>query len=166
MTELLNGDRIFDDMITAIRQAQVSITFEAFIFRAGSVATRFVEAFAERARAGVKVFVVVDAVGSAMIGGKNIDALRSAGVRVEKYNSFRLSLFSLNHRTHRKLMVVDGRLGYIGGVCHPDDWTGNAEPGKWRDTHFRVEGPVVGQLQAAFADNWLQVRSEVLRSQL
>jgi cardiolipin synthase A/B len=162
VVELLNGDKIFDEMLVAIRNAKSTITFETFIFRAGTIATRFVEAFSERARAGVKVLFIIDDFGSGKIGGKNIADLKAAGVQVEKYNPLRLSLFSMNHRTHRKLMVVDGRIGFIGGVCHHDAWTGNAEPGKWRDTHFRVEGPVVGQLQAAFADNWLQVRSEVL----
>jgi cardiolipin synthase len=107
--------------------------------------------------------------GSLKLKKSDVDRMTEAGVHFAKFNPpivFNLSLpfklLRVNHRTHRKLLIVDGRTGFIGGVCFADGWLGNAEPGRWRDTHFRVEGPVVAQMQAVFAENWLQVRSEVL----
>jgi cardiolipin synthase A/B len=127
------------------------------------VSTQFVAALSERARAGVKVHILVDAMGSAKIGHWAQEQLKAAGAEFVKYNPpLPFKILRFNHRTHRKIMVVDGRIGFTGGVCLHDAWQGNAEPDHWRDTHFRVEGPVVGQLQAAFMDNWLQMRSEVL----
>lgn len=160
---LLNGDQTFPAMLAAIRQATNSVTLEVNLCYSGKVVSSFVEALTERARAGVKVHVLIDAVGSAKFAKDDANALRQAGVELEFYNSphlFRLP--ALVHRTHRKLMVVDGRIGFTGGVCMTDEWDGNAEPGQWRDTHFRVTGPVVAQMQTVFTENWLQVSSQVL----
>jgi cardiolipin synthase len=111
----------------------------------------------------------VDTIGSYRLSRADRRNLRSAGVELERFNppvifnlSFPFKLLGINHRTHRKLMIVDGRIGFIGGVCMSDAWSGDGESGKWRDTHFRVEGPVVGQMQAVFTRNWLQARSQVL----
>ncbi|MEY2407460.1 MAG: cardiolipin synthase [Verrucomicrobiota bacterium] len=169
VVEMLNGDRVFDAMLEAIRGAQSSITIEQFIWSSGKIGTRFVEALSERARAGVKVKIVVDSLGSLKLHRSDVSRMKKAGVVLERFNPpivFRLTLpfklLGINRRTHRKLMVVDGRVGFIGGVCLSDKWAGNAEPGQWRDTHFRVEGPVVGQMQGIFAGHWLKARSEVL----
>jgi len=169
IVELLNGDRTFGAMLEAVRAAQHSITIEQFIWSSGEVSTKFIEALGERARAGVKVHIVVDTIGSYHLSRSDRRKLRKAGVEFEWFNppivvslSRPFRLLGINHRTHRKLMVVDGRIGFIGGVCMSDAWSGDGESGKWRDTHFRVEGPVVGQMQAVFTRNWLQAHSQVL----
>ena len=163
VVELLNGDQIFSAMLAAIRKAEKSITLETFIWSSGQVSDSFIEAMTERARAGVKVHVLVDATGSSRLSRADRARLREAGVELADYNPFHLFRpFGINHRTHRKLMVVDGRTGFAGGVCLSDDWSGNAEPGHWRDTHFIIEGPMVAQIQGVFMENWLQARSEVL----
>jgi cardiolipin synthase len=151
-------------MIEAIRGAQQTVTLETFIFKSDKVGQEFVAALSERARAGVKIHVIADALGSMSLSKADVDALTDAGVQLVKYNPPRgLKLFRVNHRTHRKIMVVDGRIGFIGGVCLSDEWLGNGEASNvWRDTHLRVEGPVVAQMQAVFADNWLEAQSEVL----
>jgi cardiolipin synthase len=118
----------------------------------------------ERARAGVKVHVLIDGVGSGKIDDDFVDQMKRSGVEVERYNPprwFKIGRF--NNRTHRKGIVVDGAIGFTGGVGIADQWLGNAQdPQHWRDTHFRVEGPVVGQLQAAFMDNWTEITGKVL----
>ncbi|MEA3213133.1 MAG: cardiolipin synthase [Chthoniobacter sp.] len=161
---LNNGAAIFPAMLGAIRNARQTINFETFIFYDGDIPKQFADALAERARAGVRVHVVLDAV-----GGNKSRALRqqmqAAGVEVAVYNSlFWWDLRRYNHRTHRKLLIVDGRIGFIGGVGIADEWAGNAaSPKEWRDLHYRVEGPVVAQLQGTFLDNWLKTRGEVLQ---
>jgi cardiolipin synthase len=164
VVELQNGDQIFPAMLDAIRGAQKSITIETFIWSSGKVSDQFVDALTERARAGVKVNVVVDWIGSWGLKRADEKRMTDAGVKFMRLNPLlSLKFFRINHRTHRKLMIVDGKIGFIGGVCLSDDWSGNAELGKWRDLHFRVEGPVVGQMQGAFCENWLTTRSSVLQ---
>ncbi len=165
IVELKNGDKIFSSMIRDIRTAQKTITLEQYIWSSGAVADLFIPELVERAHAGVRIYVTVDAVGSQKLKAADIKKLKDAGIQVSIYNSVLFSRFyQAQHRTHRKLLVIDGRVGYIGGVCMSDPWRGNAEPElkRWRDTHFRVEGPVVGQIQRAFLDNWIEMRSEVL----
>lgn len=163
VVELLNGDQIFPAMLEAIRRAQKTITIEMYIWSSGHVSSNFVAALCERARAGVKVHIIVDTFGSGKLSRSDRATLRAAGAELVNYNPPQpFKLFYFNHRTHRKIMVVDGRIGFTGGACIHDDWQGNAEPGRWRDTHFRIEGPVVGQMQGTFMDNWLQMSSEVL----
>ncbi len=161
---LLNGDEIFADMLQAIRGAQKSITFEMYIYWRGTIGDEFTAALAERARAGVKVHVLIDALGSQKIDEAVIERMKRAGVRVELYNPVRWhTLARMNNRTHRKIMVVDGTIGYTGGAGIGDEWRGDARnPGEWRDTHFRLEGPAVAQMQAAFMENWIEVTGEVL----
>jgi cardiolipin synthase len=166
VVELLNGDQVFPAMLEAIRGARKTITLEQFIWSSGVVSTQFVAALTERARAGVKVYLLVDTLGAGKLRRWDRDQLVRAGAQFVCYNPPLLfRLLRANHRTHRKIMVVDGRIGFTGGVCLSDGWQGNAEPPHWRDTHFRVEGPVVGQLQGVFMDNWLQMRSEVLHGE-
>ncbi len=161
---LVNGDEIFADMLQTIRGAQKSITFEMYIYWRGTIGDEFTAALAERARAGVKVHVLIDALGSQKIEEAVIERMKRAGVRVELYNPVRWhTLARMNNRTHRKIMVVDGTIGYTGGAGIGDEWRGDARnPGEWRDTHFRLEGPAVAQMQAAFMENWIEVTGEVL----
>jgi cardiolipin synthase A/B len=162
--ELLNGDQIFPAMLDAIRSAQRSITFETYIYWSGTIGSEFAQALAERARAGVKVHVLLDWIGSEKLEQAHLSGMERAGVEVRRYNKPRwYSLGRLNNRTHRKLLVVDGRTGFTGGVGIGDVWLGNAQdPQHWRDSHFLVRGPAVGQMQAAFVDNWTQATGVVL----
>ncbi|MDZ4128734.1 MAG: phospholipase D-like domain-containing protein [Hydrogenophaga sp.] len=161
---LLNGDEIFPPMLAAIRGAQVSITFETYIYWSGDIGRRFAEALAERARAGVKVHVLLDWVGSAKMDEDLMATMEQAGVQVQRFHPPHWSnLGRLNNRTHRKLLIADGRLGFTGGVGVAPQWTGRAQdPEHWRDTHFQVEGPVVAQMQSVFIDNWIKVTGDVL----
>lgn len=161
---LLNGDQIFPAMLTAIRGAQKSITFETYIYWSESIGKEFSDALAERARAGVKVHVMLDFVGSMKMDDAAMQEMRAAGVQVQRYHKPTWwKLARLNNRTHRKLLIVDGLVGFTGGVGIADQWRGNAQDEKhWRDTHFRIEGPVVGQMQAVFTDNWTKATGMVL----
>ncbi|WP_288378166.1 cardiolipin synthase [uncultured Massilia sp.] len=161
---LLNGDQIFPAMLDAIRSAQKTVTFETYIYWSESIGQEFADALMERARAGVKVHVLLDFMGSMKMDLKQIDAMRQAGVEVQRYHKpVWWKLARLNNRTHRKLLVIDGKVGFTGGVGIADQWRGNAQDkDHWRDTHFRVEGPVVGQIQAVFNDNWLKATGTVL----
>lgn len=157
---LENGDEIFPAMLRAIQGAQHSITFENFVFTRGQVVAQFVSALAGRARAGVKVHFLQDAMGCNCLHGEEMAELREAGVQVE---IFRYVHLRFNERTHRKLLIVDGRMGFIGGVGISDEWMGNGDQcDHWRDTQYRVQGPVVAQMQQAFMDNWIETRAEVL----
>jgi cardiolipin synthase len=164
---LLNGHQIFPSMLEAIGRARRTITFETFIYWSGEIGRKFADALGERARAGVKVHVLIDWVGSQRMDEELLDTMKRAGVDVRRYHPLRwYTLARLNNRTHRKLMIVDGRIGFTGGVGIADEWSGDAQdPQHWRDTHFRVEGPVVGQMQAAFLDNWTEVTGVVLHGE-
>lgn len=164
---LLNGDRIFAAMLQGIRSATQTITFESYIYWSGSIGDEFVAALSERARAGVKVHVLLDWVGSLKMDLQLVDAMKDAGVEVVRFHQPHwANLDKLNNRTHRKLLVIDGRLGYTGGVGIADHWRGNARnPDEWRDTHYIVEGPVVAQMQAVFLDNWMRATGHVLHGE-
>ena len=164
---LLNGDEMFPEMLKAIRGAQKTVTLETYIYWAGAVADEFTRALTERARAGVKVHVLFDALGSQKIDEKIIREMKDAGVEVAKYNPLRwYTVARMNNRSHRKILVVDGRIGFTGGAGIADEWSGNAQdPQHWRDTQFRLEGPVVGQMQAAFMENWIEVTGKVLHGE-
>ena len=163
-TTLVNGDQIFPAILETLRSARRTITFEMYIYWSGRIGKEFADVLAERARAGVKVHVLIDGLGSGKIDEDFVEQMKRAGVEVERYNPpHPLKLARLNNRTHRKGIVVDGAIGFTGGVGIADQWLGNAQsPAHWRDTHFRVEGPVVAQLQAAFMDNWTEVTGNVL----
>lgn len=164
VTELLNGDQIFPAMLEAIRGARKTVLFETYIYWSGEIGEEFAEALAERARAGVRVHVLVDWVGSAKMDGALEDRMKRAGVEIEKYHPLRwYNLGRMNNRTHRKLLIVDGTMGFTGGVGIAQTWTGHAEdPDHWRDSHFRVEGPVVAQMQSVMLDNWAKTTGRVL----
>ena len=161
---LRNGDEIFPAMLAAIRGAKQTITFESYIYWSGDVGREFGAAFAERARAGVRTHVLLDWIGSSKMDEDIIKTMEEAGVQVHKFHPPHwYHLQRMNNRTHRKLLVVDGKQAFTGGVGIAPEWTGNAEdPEHWRDTHFQVEGPVVAQMQAVFLDNWIKVKGEVL----
>jgi cardiolipin synthase len=165
---LVNGDQIFPAMLKAISGARRTITFETYIYWSGRIGRAFADALIERARAGVKVHVLLDWVGSGKIDDKLIKEMETAGIEIQRYNPPRWYTFGrLNNRTHRKLLVVDGSVGFTGGVGIADQWTGNAQdPNHWRETHYRIEGPVVAQMQAAFHDNWVEVTGTVLHGEI
>ncbi|HMJ90440.1 MAG TPA: phospholipase D-like domain-containing protein [Candidatus Acidoferrum sp.] len=157
---LINGDEIFPSMLDAIRQATNSITFENFIWRSGALSDQFIQSLSERARSGVDVRVLIDAFGAIEFNNSDERRLRETGVRLVKYNPL-WQVWDWNHRTHRKLMVVDGRIGFIGGACVGDTWLGNAEREPlWRDTHYRIEGPVVAQIQRTIQTNWFEMTGQ------
>ena len=164
ITALYNGDQIFPPMLTAIRGAKQTIDFESYIYWSGAIGQQFAAALAERASAGVQVHVLLDWVGSAKMDKALSDEMMRAGVQVYRFHPPSwYDLGRLNNRTHRKLLIVDGAVGFTGGVGIAPDWTGRSQdPDHWRDSHFEVEGPVVGQMQAVFLDNWVKVSGEVL----
>ena len=164
VTTLSNGDRVFAAMLSAIDEARHSVCFETYIYWSGDVGLAFEQALVRAAARGVAVHVVIDWVGSRQLDPSLLQRLRAAGVQLHRYH--RLSWYHLrrlNHRTHRKLLVVDGRLGFTGGVGIAPQWTGNAQdPQHWRDLHYAVRGPVVAQMQAVFLDNWIRSTGRVL----
>jgi cardiolipin synthase A/B len=164
---LVNGTEIFPAMLEAIRGARATISFETYIYWSGDIGKEFAGALSERARAGVKVHVLLDWVGSSKMEEGLLNEMESAGIEVRRYNRPHwYNIGRLNNRTHRKLLVVDGRIGFTGGVGIADVWSGNAQdPEHWRDTHFRIEGPSVAQMQSAFLDNWVEVTGEVLHGE-
>ncbi len=161
---LINGDRIFPAMLEAIRGASTSITFESFIYWSGTTGEEFAEALAERARTGVKVHVLLDWIGSNKLEEELLDTMKAGGVEIRRFHRPHwYNLARLNKRTHRKILVTDGILGFTGGVGISDQWKGDAQdPEHWRDTHFKVEGPVVAQMQSVFLDNWTKTTGVVL----
>ncbi|WP_345295713.1 phospholipase D-like domain-containing protein [Luteimonas vadosa] len=167
VTDLQNGDEIFPAMLEAIRGARETITFETYIYWEGEVGKWFADALSERARAGVEVRTIIDWVGSMSMEEALLEQMEEAGVHVERYRPLHwYTLARMNNRTHRKLLVVDGRIGFTGGVGIGDPWQGDAQdPEHWRDVHFRIEGPVVGQMQATFNDNWIKTTGQVLNGE-
>ncbi|MGN8005089.1 phospholipase D-like domain-containing protein [Acidovorax sp. 22279] len=167
VTELLNGDQIFPPMLAAIKSAQKSVTFETYIYWSGDIGKQFADALSERARAGVPVHVLLDWVGSAKMEESYLAEMKEAGVLIEKFHKPHwYNLARLNNRTHRKLLVVDGQVGFTGGVGIAPAWTGHAQdPDHWRDSHYLVRGPAVAQMQATFLDNWLKVTGKVLHGE-
>jgi len=155
---LLNGEEIFPAKVAEIRKARRTINYAQYVFEDGDPAQEITDALAERCRAGVKVNVLLDAVGALAMPGKFRDEMTEAGCRVETYRP--LSPFALdrvNHRNHRRILVVDGLVGITGGSGISGKWSGNGkQKGHWRDTDVLLEGPVIEQLQGAFVENWLE----------
>lgn len=164
---LLNGDQIFPPMLAAIRGAEKTITFETYIYWSGAIGKEFAEALAQRARSGVKVHVLVDWAGSAKMDDQLLQLMKDSGVEILKYHPLHwYNIGRMNNRTHRKLLVVDGKIGFTGGVGIADNWLGNAQDADhWRDSHFRVVGPAVAQMQSAFMDNWMKTSGTVLHGE-
>ena len=162
---LTNGDIYYPAALDAIRGAKKSVDLEAYIFQKGRVTDEFVQALTERARAGAKVNVVLDAVGSFSTPKKYFDKLIDAGGKVAWYHPLRLhNFFMYNNRTHRELLIVDGKVAFLGGMGIADHWrySKDAQHPQWRDTMFRVEGDAVSQLQGTFSENWLESTGTLL----
>ena len=162
---LTNGEIYYEAELEAIRQARKSINLEAYIFQRGRVTQRFVEVLAERARAGVRVNLVLDGIGSFMTWDRYFKPLKEAGGRVVWYHALRCwyTWPRMNNRTHRELIIVDGQVGFLGGAGFADHWLyPRRKHRRWRDTMFRVEGEAVAGLQSTFAENWLEASGEIL----
>jgi len=162
---LENGAVFFPDMLDAIRNARASVNIELFIFNKGEIATQFAQALAAKAREGVEVRVLLDDWGSHPKELENV--MTDAGVKLKWFKPIRLySIYKVGNRTHRKIVTIDGKIGYTGGVGIDDRWMGNAStPKEWRDTLVRVEGPVVAQLQSIFLEDWVHTTGEVLHGE-
>jgi cardiolipin synthase len=160
---LRNGDQIFPAMLDAIDRARQTIDFLTFIYWQGEVGRRFARGLAARASEGVRVRVLLDAWGSRPMERDLIELMDSSGVQIRWFRPLRRFWPSaINHRTHRKVLVVDEAVGFSGGVGIADEWQGDARtPREWRDTHFRVEGPAVDGLRAAFLDNWAETDDQL-----
>ncbi len=160
VTDFQNGVEFFPAMLASIRGAQRSINMETYIYWSGDIARKFADALVERARAGVKVHVLADWVGSEPMNQALVDQLRGGGVQFHYFHPLHwYSLDRINNRTHRKLLVVDGKVGFNGGAGIADEWTGNAtQSDHWRDMQFRVEGPAAARITrdetATQPDHW------------
>lgn len=159
---LRNGVEIFPAMLRAIREAEVSIDFLTFVYWTGGIAERVAETLAERARGGVRTRVLLDAVGARRMPSKLFEELQASGAEVAWFRPLaRWKLWQADHRTHRKILVCDGKIGFTGGVGIAREWEGDARrPSEWRDSHFRIEGPAVRGLAGAFLDNWLEAQQD------
>ena len=161
---LLNGDETFPVMLREIRGAKSTITFAQYLYEDGSIARELAQAFAERCRAGVKADILLDSHGSGKAPSEIIATMKDAGCHVEYFRRvevdgiiFPWKLLRYNYRSHRRVLVIDGRVGFTGGYGISEAWTGNGRtPEHWRDTNARIEGPAVRFLQAAFAESWLE----------
>ena len=161
---LNNGDRFYPAMLRDIELAEHSITIEAYIYWDGEIGITFAKALAAAAQRGVKVKLLLDAVGSQSIGNGIVRILEGGGCHLAWYNPIRLTrLRRINNRTHRKSLIIDGCVGYTGGAGIADHWTGDAQDAQhWRDLQIRIEGPAVRPLQTGFAQNWLECTSELV----
>jgi cardiolipin synthase len=159
-----NGDEFYPAMLEAIESAQLSITMEQYVFWDGQVGRRFAEAYAEKARKGIPVKLLVDAIGSATIGSEIFDILKAGGCQLAWFRPIHwYTLHRANQRNHRKSLIVDGRIAFTGGSGIADQWLGSAEnEQEWRDIQIRVEGPAVAAQQAGFAQNWLLTTGEII----
>jgi cardiolipin synthase A/B len=161
---LLNGDETFPVMLNEIRQAKSSITFAQYLYEDGSIARDLAQAFAERCRAGVNTTILLDRHGSGKVPSEIIATMKDAGCHVEYFRRieadgiiFPWKLLRYNYRSHRRVLVIDGQVGFTGGYGISEAWTGNGRTAEhWRDTNVRIEGPVVRFLQTAFAESWLE----------
>ncbi|MFJ7270480.1 phosphatidylserine/phosphatidylglycerophosphate/cardiolipin synthase family protein [Streptomyces sp. NPDC099050] len=160
---LRNGDEIFAAMLAGIRNARHTVDMMTFVYWKGEIAREFAQALAERARAGVRVRLLLDGFGSRLIERGLLDAMEKAGVEVAWFRKpLYLSPFKQNHRCHRKVLVVDEETAFTGGVGIAEEWCGNARnEHEWRDTHVEVRGPAVDGIAAAFAQNWAECHDQL-----
>jgi cardiolipin synthase len=162
---LQNGDEYFPAMLQAIRSAQRTINFAAYIFKSDGTGREFRDALIERARAGVEVRILLDGIGSGWaLDNSDVQMMKDGGCKFAYYHpvaSWRMD--RANRRSHRRILVVDGKVGFTGGAAFSDQWSGHAQDkNHWRDTHARLEGPVVNDLQAAFQGHWIKTFGEAL----
>ncbi|MFE1991353.1 phospholipase D-like domain-containing protein [Streptomyces parvulus] len=160
---LRNGDEIFPAMLDAIRSAEHTVDMMTFVYWKGDIAREFAHALAERARAGVRVRLLLDGFGSRLIDSDLLAEMDRVGVQVAWFRKpAHLSPLKQNHRCHRKVLVVDEQVAFTGGVGIAEEWCGDARnPGEWRDTHVQVRGPAVDGIAAAFAQNWAECHEEL-----
>jgi cardiolipin synthase len=160
---LQNGDGFFPLLLRDIAAARTSVHIETYIWYDGKIARQLAAALARKAREGVHVRVLVDASGGRQLQDEVLEMLERSGAKVAHFHPFRISnLGRLNNRDHRKLWIIDGRIGYVGGWGIADTWTGNAQDKEhFRDTGLRVEGPVVNHLQGAFCENWIEETGDI-----
>ncbi|WP_411103076.1 phospholipase D-like domain-containing protein [Streptomyces sp. cmx-4-9] len=163
VTPLRNGDQIFAAMLDAVGSARHTIDMMTFVYWRGDIARQFAEALADRARAGVRVRLLLDGFGSRLIEKDLLERMSDAGVDVAWFRKpVTLSPLKQNHRCHRKVLVVDERTAFTGGVGIAEEWCGDARnPQEWRDTHAEVRGPAVDGIAAAFAQNWAECHTEL-----
>ncbi|MEU5323692.1 phospholipase D-like domain-containing protein [Streptomyces sp. NPDC021056] len=163
LVRLRNGDEIFPAMLEAIRSARYTIDMMTFVYWRGQIAQDFARALADRARAGVRVRLLLDGFGAQKIERRLLDLMDEAGVQVAWFRKpVWLSPFKQNHRCHRKALIVDEHTAFTGGVGIAEEWCGDARgPGEWRDTHVQVRGPAVDGIAAAFAQNWAECHEEL-----
>jgi cardiolipin synthase A/B len=167
---LFNGDQIFPAMLQAIRGARKSITYAQYLYEDGAIAYEIAEAFAERCRAGVQVKILLDSLGGGNIAKDIPDLWKTSGCQLEWFERIKVfqfvtpwELLNYNHRSHRRILVIDGKIGFTGGHGVSDAWTGDGRTAEhWRQTDVRVEGPIVQQLQAAFVDSWRRTTGNLL----
>jgi cardiolipin synthase len=161
---LNNGDEFYPAMLRDLRAAEASVTIEAYIYWAGAIGLEFARALAAKAQQGVPVKILLDAIGSSSIGPEVLKTLEAGGCQLAWFNPLHwYTLGRFNHRTHRKSLIVDGRVGFTGGAGIADHWTGHAQsPAHWRDVQVRIEGPAVRTLQTGFAQNWLESTGELV----
>jgi Phosphatidylserine/phosphatidylglycerophosphate/cardiolipin synthases and related enzymes len=162
---LVNGDAIFPAMIEAIRQSTETVHFATYVWWDGKkIPGEFADVFCETAKRGVGVRIVIDSEGSESMSRDLVKKMRDAGCKVEFFRGLHWNTWMrYNQRSHRRLLIVDGKVAFTGGVGIADEWSGNAGgPKHWRDTHAKVRGPAVASLQAAFADNWNKASSQLL----
>jgi cardiolipin synthase len=161
---LVNGDNIFPAFLETIKGAEQTINLLTYVYWTGDIAHEVAEALCSKASGGVRCNVLLDAVGAYKMNSSLIGDMESAGVNIHRFRPVKpYAIRRVTNRTHRKILVADGRVGMTGGVGIAQEWTGNAQdPDHWRDTHVRVRGPVVRGLQGAFAENWLEATGEVL----
>lgn len=163
LVPLRNGDEIFAAMLTRISAAEHTVDMMTFVYWRGDIAHRFAEVLSERARAGLRVRLLLDGFGSRLIEKDQLEAMEQAGVQVAWFRKpLYLSPFKQNHRCHRKVLVVDEETAFTGGVGIAEEWCGNArDESEWRDTHVQVHGPAVDGIAAAFAQNWAECHDEL-----
>ncbi|HYO76100.1 MAG TPA: cardiolipin synthase [Thermoanaerobaculia bacterium] len=161
--ELIQNGAFWDRVVADLEEARATINYETFLSSEGELTKRLAEVFCRKAREGVEVRLMLDGSGGRKFGKGALADMHAAGVTVQKYHPFKLrNLGILNNRDHRKIFVIDGRIGYVGGHCLVDNWLGDAEDKQhFRDISARVEGPVVSQLQSTFAENWVEETGEV-----
>ena len=159
---LRNGVEIFPAMLSAIEQSTQTVDFLTYVYWTGDIAERFAHTLAGRAKAGVRVRILLDAVGSATMSLELIRVMRDAGCMVERFRPPTWRLWENDHRTHRKVLVCDEKVAFTGGVGIAEEWEGDARhPGEWRDTHFRLRGPAVDGLRASFVSHWFETEHEI-----
>ncbi|MEA2329289.1 MAG: cardiolipin synthase [Thermoanaerobaculia bacterium] len=160
---LENGDQFFPLLLDDIAKARESVHVESYIWWKGAICDQIANALATKAKQGVEVRLMVDASGGHKMDRDLEKLMKSAGVRLGRFHPIRLSnLGKLNNRDHRKLAIIDGRIGYIGGYGFAQEWTGNGQDrDHWRDTGLRVQGPIVNRLQGAFCENWIEETGEI-----